>query len=81
MTDNDTPKHDKELVIVMNEDGEMDAGPTLEEAAGRLDRRYVGNLLRAVKVMVHMAAPTVEDQGDVIIHDVEARTFTIERRD
>lgn len=70
MTDNDTPKVDRDLFIVMNEDAEMDSGPTLEDAAGRLDQKFVGNLIRAVKVTVSMAPPTVEDQGNVIVADV-----------
>jgi hypothetical protein len=37
MTDNDIPKHEKELYLVMNEDGEMDSGPTLMRAGKVLD--------------------------------------------
>jgi hypothetical protein len=69
MTDNETPKVDNDVFFVMNEDGNMDSGPTLEQAAGRLDQNYAGNLLRAIKVTVHMAPPTVEDQGNLIIAD------------
>jgi hypothetical protein len=65
--DNEAPKLDKELFVVMNEDGEIESGPTLEQAAGRLDQDCVGNLMRGVKIAVRMAPPTVDDGGKVII--------------
>jgi hypothetical protein len=77
MTDNDIPKHEKELYLVMNEDGEMDSGPTLMQAAMRLNHHYAGNMLRAVKMNVHMAAPVAEDCGDVIIPDADGSTVRL----
>ena len=69
MTNNKIPKHDKELFIVMNEHGETEFGPTLSQAVSRLEQNYSGNLVRAVKVMVSMAPPAVEDQGHLVTAD------------
>jgi hypothetical protein len=79
MTDSDTPKADQELFLAMDEDGNMDSGPTQEQAAGRLTQNYEGNLCRIVKVNVHMAPPAIEDQGSFIVDDGPTRTFLIIR--
>jgi hypothetical protein len=76
MTDNDIPKHDKPFFFVINEDGEMDGGPTLEEATTRLNENYAGNIMRAVHATVHMAPAKVEDVGSIIVPDDVG--FTIE---
>jgi hypothetical protein len=81
VTDNDIPKHDKELFIAMNEDGDTDYGPTVEQALGRLDKDFAGNLIRVVRVMVHMTPPTVEDCGDVIIPDAAGSKVKFDTRD
>lgn len=76
MTDNDKPKHDREFHFVMNEAGDLDGGPTLADATTRLRENCNGQMLRAVKVTVHMAPPEVEDCGDLIIPDAATTIAT-----
>jgi hypothetical protein len=77
-TPNMTDNENSTLFIVMNEDRDIDSGPTLEQAAGRLDQSHVGNLLRAVKLTVHIAPPTVEDVGKVIVPDAAGTVTRLE---
>jgi hypothetical protein len=69
VTDDDTPKLDRELFIAMNDSGETEYGSSMEQACRRLRHYYTSNMIRVVTVMVHMAPPAVENCGDVIIPD------------
>jgi hypothetical protein len=80
VTDDDKPKLDRPLFIAMNDSGEMESGPTMEQACGRLQHEYGSNLIRAAMVVVHMAPPTAEDCGDIIIPDAAGSVIKIEVR-
>ncbi len=59
---------EKELYIVMNEDREMESGPTLEQASARLDQNYSSNIVWAAKVIVHMKPAKVVDAGCISVN-------------
>lgn len=77
----ETAKHDSDLVIVKNEDGETEYGLTLEDAVRRLNASYQSKIIRAARAVVHMSAPAVENGGDLVIPDAALAITKLEARD